>query len=143
VTAAFVPYGAAIEALADSSLGFGALRAVMCTALYAPDPIADATYSDIAAFEHEDDGNYTVGGAAVTETAERTGSMVTVRGSTAEWPAPVTAATAVLVADADGDGILQPDDRLVVFSVLAGGAVTSTRRLTLDGPGILSIAPVP
>jgi hypothetical protein len=142
VATAFVPYGAAIEALADSSMPFGALRAVMLSAQYVPDAFVDSVYADVAAFEVLD-ANYQAGGAAVIETVERTGSMVMVRGSKAQWPDSVMAATAVLVADGDGDGILQPGDLLVCFSILAGGALTGTKTLTLDGPGILSLAPVP
>jgi hypothetical protein len=142
VTAPFVLYGAAVEALTDSSMPFGALRAVLLSAQYVPNVNVDATYADVVGFEVLD-ANYTAGGAAVVETAERVGSTVTVKGSKAQWPDSVLAAFVVLVADSDGDGILQPDDPLVCYSILAGGSATGTKSLTLDGPGILSLALVP
>ncbi len=123
-------YGPAALAMAKGDFDLDLpIRMVLVTSVYVPDQALHDTWADISANEVAAGGGYATHGAALTtKTVTQTGLVVEGDSDDVSWPAStITAKFAVLVQDADSNGILAATDKVLAYSDLndGGGSLSS------------------
>lgn len=140
-------YGSALRAALAGTLPLGAgVRMILVTASYAPDQAAHATKADLGANEVASGGGYATHGKLANGVIGGTGRIAALDVDDLTWSAAtLTAKYAVLVLDADANGVLETTDKLIGYLDLnEGGAgsvspVAGDLLVTADAAGALRI----
>lgn len=143
-------YGNAIEKIVDSTVDLevaGRCRLILVISTYNPSIDADDTYSDLSAHQVASLGGYSTYGKALTNVSvTRSGGTITIDCDDQMWTnSSLTAKYAVIVRDANSDGVLVAGDLLIAYCDLntGGGSVTTingTIGVTIASAGICTVA---
>lgn len=122
--AAFKMYGAALEANMKATLDLDSdhFRMVLVTSSYTPNQSTHATWADASANEVAAGGGYSTNGKTLAVTVVRSGLAVTFDCDDQTWTAAtITAKYALIVKDADNNGVVASTDSIVAYSDLSSG----------------------
>ena len=140
-------YGPALELLIEGGLDLdtNTWRMVLVTASYTPNQSTDAAWSTISTSEVANGGGYTTHGKLLTVTSTRSGLVVTFDCDDQSWTSStITAKYAVIVRDADANGVLAGTDIPLCYVNLetGGGSVSTTNgtlAITINASGVFTV----
>lgn len=139
-------YGNALELVMEGAIDLDtdSFRMVLVGSGYTPNQSTDAAWSAISANEVANGNGYATHGKAITQTVTRSGLAVTFDCDDQAWSSStITAAYAIIVKDADGNGALAAGDVPVFCCELENGGTVSTTNgtltVTINAAGVYTI----